>query len=268
MMETTITAGIDIGTRNTKVVLMEDGKRVLTLKDFPTGHDYGKAAEQAMHAALESVGLDRNDVSYVAATGFGRNRVEFRDINVTDITANGKGAKFLFPSTTCVIDVGAGNARASKVNDNGKVLRFRSTEKCAAGGGGFLEKISFYTGVMLPALGEVSLRSVNPVNLSTVCSVLAESEVINLVTQEVPMEDILMGAHNSVAGRVSLTLKQVGLEPEITLTGGLVLNPAFIKALEEKIGMKVNASSQLLYAGGVGAAYLGYKRLEKRFQAE
>lgn len=267
MMQTTITAGIDVGTRNTKVALLEDGKRVLALKDFPTGYDFTKAAEQAMHASLESAGLNRNDVAYVAATGFGRYRVDFRDINVTDITANGKGAKFLFPKTTCVIDVGAGNARASKINETGKVLKFRSTEKCAAGGGGFLEKISFYTGVKLPDLGEISLKSVNPVNMSTVCSVLAESEVINLVTQEVPMEDILMGAHNSVAGRVSLTLKQVGLESEITLTGGLVLNPAFTKALEDKIQMTVNTSSQLLYAGGLGAAYLGYKRLEKRAQA-
>ncbi|MDG6987773.1 MAG: hypothetical protein JRN21_00400 [Nitrososphaerota archaeon] len=267
MMETAITAGIDVGTRNTKVALLEDGKRILTMKDYPTGYDFGKAAEQALHGSLDSLGLGRKDVSYVAATGFGRYRVDFRDINVTDITANGKGAKFLYPNTTCVLDVGAGNARASKVNENGKVIKFRSTEKCAAGGGGFLEKISFYTGVKLSELGEVSLKALNPVNMSTVCSVLAESEVINLVTQEVPMEDILMGAHNSVAGRVSLTLKQVGLESEITLTGGLVLNPAFIKALEEKIHMKVNASSRLLYAGALGAAYLGYKRLEKKTQA-
>lgn len=267
LMQTTITAGIDIGTRNTKVALLEDGTRILTLKDSPTGYDFGKAAEQALQGALESAGLSRDDVSYVAATGFGRYRVDFRDINVTDITANGKGAKFLFPKTTCVLDVGAGNARASKVNETGKVVKFRSTEKCAAGGGGFLEKISFYTGVKLSDLGEVSLKSVNPVNMSTVCSVLAESEVINLVTQEVPMEDILMGAHNSVAGRVTLTLKQVGIEPEITLTGGLVLNPAFIRALEEKLQAKVNASPQLLYAGGLGAAYLGYRRLERKSQA-
>lgn len=259
-----ITAGIDSGTKNTKAALLEDGQRILATGGARTGFDFEKSASEAYDQALEAAGLQQADVSYLTATGFGRYRIPFRDVNVTDITANAKGARLAYPGTVCVLDVGAGNARASKVDERGKIVNFKSTEKCAAGGGGFLEKIAFYTGIELKDLGGVALKSKNPVVMSTVCSVLAESEVINLVTQEVPMEDILMGAHTSVAGRVALTLKQVGVQPEVTLAGGLVMNPAFVRALEEKMAMKINSSGELYYAGAVGAAQLGYRRLMKK----
>ena len=131
-----------------------------------------------------------------------------------------------------------------------------------------MEKIAYYTGFDVSDIGKIALQSKNPVPISTVCSVFAESEVINLVTQEVPMEDILMGAHLSVIGRVVITLKQVGVEPEVTLTGGLVLNPAIPKALEEKLRMKPNAAPELFYAGAVGAAILGYRRLLKKREVQ
>ncbi len=262
-----ITAGVDSGTKNTKAALLEDGKKVLATSGVRTGFDFAKSASEAYDQALAHAGLGKGEVAYLTATGFGRYRIPFRDVSVTDITANAKGARLLCPKTTCVLDVGAGNARASRVDEGGKIVNFKSTEKCAAGGGGFLEKIAFYTSIELKDLGDVALRSANPVVMSTVCSVLAESEVINLVTQEVPMEDILMGAHSSVAGRVVLTLKQVGVQPEVTLTGGLVMNAAFVRALEEKLKMGVNSSRELYYAGALGAALLGYRRLMKKSSA-
>ncbi len=260
----TITAGIDVGAKSTKAVVMEDGRTVLASESSATGFDFEKAGRQIYERALATAGLTADRVSYVTATGFGRYRISFRDLNVTDITANARGAQFLFPGTRSAIDVGAGNARAFRIDERGKVLRFRSTEKCAAGGGGFLEKIAYYTRVDLADLGRTALESTHPVNISTICSVLAESEVITLVTQEVPMVDILMGAHESIAGRVLITLKQVGVEPQVTLTGGLVLNPAFVHALETKLGMKINASPLLFYAGALGAALLGHIRWSKR----
>lgn len=263
----TITVGIDVGAKSTKAVLLEDGHAVLASESSPTGFDFEKAGRQIYEKVLATAGLEANRVSYVTATGFGRYRISFRDLNVTDITANARGAQFLFPATRSAIDVGAGNARAFRLDERGKVLKFRSTEKCAAGGGGFLEKIAYYTRVELSDLGRTALESTHPVNISTICSVLAESEVINLVTQEVPMVDILMGAHESIAGRVLITLKQVGVEPQVTLTGGLVLNPAFVRALETKLGMSVNASPLLFYAGALGAAILGHIRWSKRGSA-
>jgi len=258
------TVGIDVGTRNTKIAIMEDGSQIIYLGFRKTGYDFNKAAREVFREALDSTGLGEDDVDYIVATGFGRYRVDFRDINVTDITSAARGAHFLYPNTRTVLDIGAGNTRVSKIDDRGKVVKFASTEKCAAGGGGFLEKIAYYTGFKIDEIGKVAIKSQNPVEISTVCSVLAESEVINLITQDVPMEDVLMGAHLSVVGRVILTVRRVGVEPELTLTGGLVLNPAVVRALETKLGVDVNASSDLYYAGAIGAARLGYVRLVKK----
>ena len=263
----TITAGIDVGAKSTRAALVEDGRTVLASESSPTGFDFERAGREIYAKALATAGLGADRVSYITATGFGRYRIPFRDLNVTDITANARGAQFLFPQTRSAVDVGAGNARAFRVDERGKVLKFRSTEKCAAGGGGFLEKIAYYTRVDLADLGRTALESTHPVSISTICSVLAESEVINLVTQEVPMVDILMGAHESIAGRVLITLRQVGVEPQVTLTGGLVLNPAFVRALETKLGVKVNTSPRLFYAGALGAAILGHVRWVKRAAA-
>jgi predicted CoA-substrate-specific enzyme activase len=259
-----LTVGIDVGTRSTKIAVLEDGKKIIYKGWMQTGYDYSRVAKLIFEKALEELSLGIEELNYVVATGIGRYRVDFRDINVTEITSNARGAILLFPKTRSVLDIGAGNSRACKIDENGKVLKFASTEKCAAGGGGFLEKISFYTGYKIEDIGNIALKSVNPVEISTVCSVLAESEVINLVTQDVPMEDILMGAHLSIVGRVLVTLRRVGIEPEVTLTGGLALNPAIIKALKMKLGMNINAAPILYYAGAIGAARLGYIRLLKK----
>ena len=258
------TVGIDVGTRNTKIAILEDGEKIIYLGFRKTGYNFNKAAREIFDEALVATGLSEDDVDYIVATGFGRYRVDFRDINVTDITSSARGAHFLFPNTRSVLDIGAGNSRVSKIDDRGRVVKFASSEKCAAGGGGFLEKIAYYTGYRIEDIGKIAVKSSNPVEISTVCSVLAESEVINLITQDVPMEDILMGAHLSIVGRVITTIRRIGVEPELTLTGGLVLNPAIIRALESKIGMHVNASKDLYYAGAIGAAKLGYIRLIKK----
>ena len=259
-----ITIGMDVGTRTTRAVVLEEGQRLRAKIRLPTGYNFAQSIQGAYDAVLAAAQVTPAEVDYLAATGFGRYRVEKRDLSITDITAAARGARFFFPRTRSVLDVGAGNARASKINEKGKVLKFRSTEKCAAGGGGFLERIAFYSQIGLDRLGATALGAHNPVAISTVCSVLAESEVINLITQEVPLEDILMGAHQSVVGRVLLTLKQVGIEQEVTLTGGLVENPAFVQAFEQKMGGKLNSSGDLYYAAAVGAAYLGHQRLLKK----
>lgn len=259
-----ITAGIDVGARYVKAAILEDGKRVLVTLVDRSGYDPLGAARKAFESALSEAGLSRSDVSYVVSTGFGRHRVDFRDANATDITAAAAGARFFYPNTRTVVDVGAGNTRTSKLDENGKVVQFRVTDKCAAGGGGFLERIAFYGGIDLSQLEELALKSQKPVMISTVCSVLAETEVINLVTKNIPMEDIMMGAVMSVAGRVVAPIKQVGLTPEVTLVGGMNMNAAFPLALERFLKVHVNTSRDLVFANAVGAAYLGYRRLQKR----
>nr|BAJ49392.1 CoA-substrate-specific enzyme activase [Candidatus Caldarchaeum subterraneum] len=243
---------------------MEDGEKIIALDAAPSGYKFDETASKLLQSCIDRLGLKREDIAMVITTGFGRYRIQFRDLNVTELTAHAKGAKYFFPETRTVVDVGAGNSRVSKIDSNGKVTSFRVSDKCAAGGGGFLEKIAYYSGLEVDKVGDIAIESRNPIEISTVCSIFAESEVINLMTQEVPLPDILMGAHRSLVGRISVMVKALKMEPEVTLTGGLVRNKAFVKALEEKLGLKVNADERLYYSGAVGAAILAWRRLLKK----
>ena len=258
-----ITAGIDLGWKHTRVVLLEDGNKILIKKYIPTTFKLEEDAERLYNDALNDVGIKATDVNYIVATGAGRYRLKFRNANVTELTAGALGAKFLFPNTRTVIDIGTTQTRVMKIDDKGKVIKFMTNDRCAAGAGAFLERVALYTQVNLPDLGNIALQSKSPVTISTVCSVLAETEIINLLTLNTPLEDILMGAVNSIVGRVMPLIRVVGIQPEITLIGGTVLNPALIKSLSNNLKASINATMDTFYAGAIGAALLGYKRLMK-----
>lgn len=258
------TLGIDVGAGSTKVAVMEEDRELLATLSLKTGPYLERAAEQAFREVLDATGLRRGDLAYVATTGYGRYAYPERDMQITEITCHGRGALVLFPDTRCILDIGAQSSRAIRVDEEGRVKKFRMNDRCAAGAGRFLERIAKALEMDLPELAEASLRSTQPETISSICAVLAESEVINHVTQGKRPEDIVMGAHLSIADRVLALLRQVGIEEEVTLTGGLAQNPGMIRALEERLGMKVNAGPLSPYAGAVGAAYLGHWRLERR----
>ncbi len=260
----TFTTGIDIGAGTTKAVLMDDSAEVLGRLSVTTGPYLEKAASQAFDEVLQDAGLKRKQVGYVATTGYGRYAYPPRDMQITEITCHARGAHLIFPGTRCVLDIGAQSSRAIRVDEEGRVKKFRMNDRCAAGAGRFLERIAKALEMDLPELVDASLKSTDPQPISSICAVLAESEVINHITQGKNAEDIVMGAHLSIAERVLALLRQVGVEEEVTLTGGLSLNPGMVKALEEKLGMGVNFSEDSQYAGAIGAAYLGHWRLERR----
>jgi predicted CoA-substrate-specific enzyme activase len=260
----TITAGIDIGAGTTKAVLMDADRRVLAKVSIRTGPYLERAAASALEEVLEKAGLRREDVAYLATTGYGRYSYAMRDIQITEITCHGRGARLLYPRTRCVLDIGAQSSRAIRVDEVGRVLKFKMNDRCAAGAGRFLERIAKALEMDLRELAEASLRSTQPETISSICAVLAESEVINHITQGKRAEDIVMGAHLSIADRVLALLRQVGIEEEVTLTGGLSLNPGMVRALEERLGKRVNYGPDSPFAGAVGAAYLGHWRLKRR----
>ncbi len=263
---TRVVAGIDVGSRMTKALLLsEDGAgSVLARATAPTGAWFGKAAEKALAAALAHAGLEREQLAYVVSTGYGRSQVPFRDLQLTEITCHATGAVQLFPSTKTVLDVGALNSRAIQVDDRGRVKSFRMNDKCASGTGRFLERVAKALEVELEEIGPLSLRSREPRKISSICAVLAESEVINMVTQDAPVEDILRGTHLSIAERLMGLVRQVGVRPEVTLTGGVTLNLGLVKALEERLGVALNVSPDSEFAGALGAAKLGFLRLAKK----
>ena len=220
-------------------------------------------AREALDSALADGGLSPEAVAYTATTGLGRSAISFRDIQITDLTCGARGAAILFPSTRFVLDIGAQCSRAIRLRDGGKVKEFHMNEKCAAGSGGFLERAAKYLEVTMADIGPLSLAAEKPQPISSVCAVLAESEIINHISEGVPVENILRGIHNSLADRALSLLKRVGLDGDVTLIGGVALQAGMVAALRDKLGVAVNVPEEPQLTTALGAAILGLQRLQR-----
>jgi predicted CoA-substrate-specific enzyme activase len=256
-------AGIDVGAKLSKAIILDGERRVCGKSMVRTRPDFPAVAREVLDMALERAALKVNALSYIATTGFGRYNVPFRDIQITDITCVGRGAVYLFPKTRTVLDIGAQSTRALRVFESGKVREFRTNDKCAAGAGGFIERAAKYLEVTIEEVGDLSLRADKPQTISSVCAVLAESEIINNVSSGETVENILRGVHLSLASRALALLKRAGMEDEVTFVGGVARQKGMVKALEETLKRKVNVSEEPETVGALGAALLALRRLEK-----
>jgi len=258
-----LVAGIDIGSGTTKCVLVDEKGAVRGRGLAKTKADFEKVARETFEAALQDAGVPAKEVRYIATTGLGRYSISFRDIQITDLTCGARGAAVLFPSTRYVLDIGAQSTRAIRLREGGKVKEFHMNEKCAAGSGGFLERAAKYLEVTVEDIGPLSRGARKPQPISSVCAVLAESEIINHVSQGVGVEDILRGIHNSLADRAYGMLKRVGLDGEITFIGGVAKQDGMLVAAREKFGFTVNVPEHPEHTAALGAALLGLQRLTK-----
>ncbi len=259
----TFVAGIDMGAKSTKAVILDGQKRICAQSAVKTRPDFPAVAKEVLELALQAAGIRPADLKYIATTGFGRYNVPFRDIQITDITCVARGAVFLFPKTRSALDIGAQSTRALKVAANGKVLEFRTNDKCAAGAGGFIERAAKYLEITIEQVGGLSVQADKPQTISSVCAVLAESEIINHVSSGETVANIVRGVHNSLASRALALLKRAGMEDEVTFVGGVARQKGMVKALEETLKRKVNVSDQPEFVGAIGAALLALRRLEK-----
>lgn len=259
----TITAGLDLGSGSTKGVLLEDGARLIARASRATRGQPVAAGREVLEHLVEEANVLPGEVRYLCTTGFGRYTYPERHLQVSDITASARGAVFLFPATRHVVDIGAQSSRSMSVAPTGKVQRFKMNEKCAAGAGRFVERCSKYLQVPLEEISPKALGSQNPRTISSVCAVLAETEIINNVAEGVPLPDILMGVLLSLAQRGHALMRYVGIDPEVTLVGGLVNCPAMVRALEQTLKLPVNTDPRATYAAAIGAASLGFRRLER-----
>lgn len=256
-------AGIDIGSRATKIALVDRNGELRGRHVTRTRPPFETLVEDALGVALESLHASRANVEYIITTGFGRSTYPDRDTQVTDITAAAFGAAVIFPETRCVIDIGSQSSRAIHIDDGGRVQEFKSNDKCAAGAGGFVERAARYLETPLEAVGSLSCAGGDPVTISSVCAVLAESEIINHVSQGRSVEDILRGVHDSLAERAMALLKRVGVEPQITLVGGMARQAGMVKALANACGFSVNIPEDPEIVNALGAALLAKRRLER-----
>lgn len=258
------TAGIDIGSTYTKALLLSPDGRILAKHMRPTGFKLEAVAREAFERCLGDAGLERSGVGYIIATGMGRHQAEFKDMHVTDLTASARGAAFLFPNTRTVLDVGGQTMKASRLDETARVLSFRLNDKCAAGTGAFLEKTARYMGYSTLEIGPLMATSKEPVPISGVCAVFAESEVINHLSQGAPPADIMQGAIASLVGRSVQLMKRVKGEPEFTLIGGILRFESMARAVREELRCEVNVpeSELVQFVSALGAALLGRIRLK------
>lgn len=260
-----VTAGIDVGSSYTKVVLVNEGGQMLGRCMKPTGFKLVDVSEKTFQECLSKADINKNDVHYVVATGIGRHQVVFKDVHVTDLTASARGCKLLFPNTRTVLDVGGQTMKASRLDEAAKVLSFRMNDKCAAGTGAFLEKTARYMGFTTKEIGALLATSKEPVSISGVCAVFAESEVINHLSLGAAPADIMLGAVESLVARSVQLVRRVKAEPEFTLIGGIMRFNTMAQAVREQLKSEVNvpAEDMVQFVTALGAAILGQRRLKK-----
>jgi predicted CoA-substrate-specific enzyme activase len=259
------TAGIDVGSTYTKAAVLDEAGEMLGRGMRPTGFKLEQAAQETFDEALAASGREREEVEYVATTGFGRHQVPFRDVQVTDLTAQAWGTKAFFPETRTVLDVGGQTMKAMRIDAEGKVRSFRLNDKCAAGTGAFLEKTARYLGYRIEEIGPLVESSKEVVPISGVCAVFAESEVINHVSQGAAPGDIMHGAMESLIEKSVRLMKRVQMEPEFTLVGGIMRFPTMVRVMREHLaeGVNVPEGELVQFTGAIGAAVLARRRFEK-----
>lgn len=258
------TAGIDVGSTHAKAAVVAASGELLGVAMLPTGFRLEVAAGQALEAALAEAGMGRDDLAYVASTGYGRYQVSQRDVQATDLTAQAWGARSFFPATRTVLDIGGQTMKAIRVDEHGRVRSFRLNDKCAAGTGAFLEKTARYLGYSLEEIGALAEESTEEVPISGVCAVFAESEVINHVSQGRRPEDIMAGAMRSLVARSVQLMKRAQMEPEFTLVGGIMRFPTMVREMRAALGEgNVPPEPLVQFCGAIGAAVLARRRLEK-----
>jgi len=265
----TYTVGIDIGSGAVKTVLFKGEEWLARRVERIRRRDPMELARQGFDEVLREKDLAEKDVAYTATTGEGEN-VKFATGHFYSMTTHARGGVYLEPEARAVVDIGALNGRAIYIDERGKVLSYKMTSQCASGSGQFLENIARYLGVAVEEIGPLSKTSKNPEKVSSICAVLAETDVINMVSRGIATPDILKGIHISMASRLVKLLKVTGImKGTVLLTGGLALDEGLLAALQEELvtekiaGITAMSHPDSIYAGAIGAALWGAFRHRK-----
>ena len=247
--------GIDIGSTSGEALIL-NGDIVMSWSVVDTGYNSRRAADQALELALQKSGLTRDRVGRIVATGYGRVAVECADRQVTEISCYARGIHHLYPQVQTVIDIGGQDSKVVTVGSAGKPLDFVMNDKCAAGTGRFLEVMARALELELAQLGPCAQRARRPAEISSTCTVFAESEVITLVAEGVSREEIVAGICRSIARRVGAMASRVGVEPPVAFAGGVARNSGVVRALEEVLGQRLIVPDEPQIVGALGAALI------------
>jgi len=229
-----LTAGIDCGAKNTKTVILKDGKIIAKGMNL-TGFDQVAAIKASLEAALNVAGIKEDDLDHIGGTGSGAAEIKQADAQVNDIKATAKAANYFFPSSRTVTDVGAEEGRAVKIDDHGTVIDFAINEKCAAGAGAFIEAMSRALEVPLVEMGSLALSSDKTIPMNAQCAIFAESEVVGLIHAKTEKQDISKAIHDAMASRIVSMIRRIGVNPDIAMIGGVGRNPGFVHSLKSEL---------------------------------
>jgi predicted CoA-substrate-specific enzyme activase len=258
-----ITAGVDIGSSSSKVVILDDGKNILGKVVVPVGTGTS-GPSRAFEQAMKDAHVQRGDIDLVVATGYGRKNFSDAAQQLSEITCHARGVYELAPGVQTVIDIGGQDAKAIKVGPGGMVTNFVMNDKCAAGTGRFLEVMAHILEVDVGQLADLAAASRHEVAISNTCTVFAESEVISQLSSGALREDVAAGIIRSVVRRVAGLVRRTGVQAEVVMTGGVSLNWMAVKYMQEELRIAVGVSPDAQLTGALGAALIARKILEVR----
>jgi predicted CoA-substrate-specific enzyme activase len=256
-----ICAGIDAGSRSTKVVLFDtETGRVLGRGLANQGMALERLAVEVLEGACNEAQVDRARLGPVVATGYGRKAVRFAHTTITEITCHAQGVYHLAPEAHTIIEIGGQDSKCITLEKGGRVRDFAMNDRCAAGSGRFLELVAARLEVDLVTLGALSRQSAKPALISSMCVVFAETEIIGLLAEGVPPPDIAAGVQNAIAQRV-LALAGRSVQPPVFFTGGVALQPGMVQALESAFSCPIQVPALPQFTGALGAAILAGRTL-------
>ena len=256
-----LSCGIDVGSVQTKAVII-DGNMVVQGRGLVhSGANLLRAARHALDSALREAGCEEWDLTFTMGTGYGRFNIPFSNDRATEPACHARGAVYRYPQTRTVLDIGGQDTTTIKIDRHGNILDFCMNDKCAAGTGRFLESLADLFGLKIEEIGELGLRGTRAIPVTNVCSVLSEQEIINHLESGKAVEDILAGVYSALARRASSLVRRVGIEEEVTITGGVSQNHGMVKAIGDLLEVRSNTGVDGVYVGALGAALLGLEQV-------
>lgn len=248
-----ITIGVDIGSIATKGVIICGEHKWNTVA--PTGWSPREAGQAVIEKLLDLSRVERPQVERIIATGYGRVTFEEADKTVTEIKCHARGVAELHPEVRTIIDIGGQDSKVISIAAGGRVLDFTMNDKCAAGTGRFLQVMATALGLDVRDLGMAEDPD-GAMDITSMCTVFAESEIIGLMVRGNPKAKIIAGLHNSVGKRIAPMVRRMGLKAEVAFTGGVAINPGVRRALEKELGCRLIVADSCQFTGALGAALL------------
>ena len=260
-------AGVDIGSTTAKCVITDENDNMLVFEHIPTEYDRNVSGEKILKQAMDKLGVSEADIAYIVSTGYGRKSFLRANANIPEIIAHGLGTYKLMPGTRTIIDIGGRDSKVISLDDLGNVERFEMNDKCAAGTGRFFEVLTHrLLGIEMEDLSDLMKKSTNPCVISSMCTIFAESEIISLLSQKVPVEDIAAGTGRSIARRILAMGRsaQISYAEPIVFSGGVANNEAIADIFADLLGKPVTAIKMPQSTAALGAAL----RARKMWAAE